>query len=109
MKKIITFLFVFLISIFICINSYAKYVIENTSLVANINIDGEIPKIEFLSVSNTNEGYNKYANKTHTIIVEFRIKEKNIKKNNIEAGIKFFLDDIQFNPSGKEIKKKEED
>ena len=58
MKKIITFLFVFLISIFICINSYAKYVIENTSLVANINIDGEIPKIEFLSVSNTNEKYN---------------------------------------------------
>ena len=108
MKKIITFLFVFLISIFICINSYAKYVIENTSLVANINIDGEIPKIEFLSVSNTNEEYNKYANKTHTITVEFRIKEKNIKKDNIQAGIKFFLDDIQFNPSGKEIKKKED-
>ena len=108
MKKLIAFLFIFLISIFICINSYAKYVIENTSLVANINIDGEIPKIEFLNVSNTNEKYNKYANKTHTITVEFRIKEKNIKKDNIQAGIKFFLDDTQFNPSGKEISRREE-
>lgn len=108
MKKSITFLFIFLISIFICINSYAKYVVENTSLVANINIDGEIPKIEFLSVSNTNEKYNKYANKTHTITVEFRIKEKNIKKDNIQAGIKFLLDDIQFNPSVKETNRRED-
>lgn len=108
MKKITVFLCVFFIISFLCVNSYAKYVIENTKIVANINIDGQIPKIEFINVSNTNEKYNKYANKTHTITVEFRIKEKNIKKDNVKAGIKFFLDDIQFNPKGKQIIRREE-
>ena len=106
MKKLIVFLCIFLTIGLLCISSYAKYVIENTSLVANINIDGEIPKIEFLSVKNSNEKYNKYANKTHTITIELRVKERNIKKDNTKANIKFLLDDTEFRPRTWELSRR---
>ena len=104
MKKLVVFLFVFFMISLLCINSYAKYVIEDTSLVANINIDGEIPKIEFISVSNTNEKYNNYANKTHTITINFRVKEKNLKEDNIEGNIKYLLDGVKLRASRIDIK-----
>ena len=103
MKKITVFLCMFLIINFICVNSYAKYVIENTSLVANINIDGKIPKIEFLSVDNTNKAHIDYANKTHTITMKFAVREKNIKEDNTSINMKFFLDDKEFNPKNKNV------
>ena len=106
MKKIAVCLFIFLIISLLGVNSYAKYVIENISLVANINIDGEIPKIELISVSNTNKKYNNYANKTHTITVKFRVKEKNVKENNIFDNIKYLLDDKEINSGSRVIKGK---
>ena len=106
MKKLTVLLCVFFTISFLCINSYAKYVIENTQVVANINIDGEIPKIKFTNISNTNEKYNKYANKTHTITIDFIVKEKNIKEDNISENIKFLLNDIEFSPKGLEISKR---
>ena len=106
MKKIIVILFIFFTISFLCVNSYAKYVIENMSLLANINIDGKIPKIEFLSVSNTNEKQINYANKTHTITIQLGVKESNIKEDNTEKNIQYFLDDIEFIPESKEISKR---
>lgn len=103
MKKLTVFLSIFLTISFLCVNSYAKYIIENTSLVANINIDGEIPKIEFLSVDNTNKEHIDYANKTHTITIKFAVKERNIKEDNTLDSMKFLLDDEQFEPKNKDI------
>lgn len=106
MKKLTVFLCIFLTISFLCVNSYAKYIIENIIFVANINIDGEIPKIEFLSVNNTNIKHIDYANKTHTITIEFGVKERNIKEDNTLANMKFLLDDKQFNPKNKSISRR---
>ena len=84
MKKIVTLLCVFFVITFLSVNSYAKYVIENTNLVANINIDATPPKIELIYVTNSNENNNKYANKTHTIVVQFRVVERNVKKYDLQ-------------------------
>lgn len=98
MKKIIISLCLFFILASLSINSYAKYMIEDIKIVANINIDGEIPKIEFINIENTNKKYNKYANRTHTITIEIRIKEKNIKEDNTKKNLKFLLDNTEFRP-----------
>ena len=57
MKKIVVFISIFFIIISICINSYGKYIFSDVKIVANINIEGKPPEIEFISVSNTNQGY----------------------------------------------------
>lgn len=76
----------FFIGIFILISintiSSAKYIIENTIDVANMNIDRTKPKIELIEIQNTNTNYPKYANKTHTISFKIKVTEKNIKENN---------------------------
>lgn len=107
MKKLTVFLCIFLTMSFLCVNSYAKYIIENTSLVANINIDGEIPKIELLSVDNTNKEHKDYANETHTITIKFAVKERNIKEDYIADNMKFLLDDKQVYPKTKNIIRRE--
>lgn len=107
MRKLVVFLLLFFVIIDICVNTYAKYIFENTTLVANINIDGEPPKIEFINVTNTNEKYNKYANKTHTITIEFRVKERNIKENKIEDYISVSVNDTPFYPRGYKLIKEE--
>ena len=93
MRKIIVLLVTFFIVISICITSYGKYIFSEVKIVANINIEGKPPKIEFTSVTNTNKGYEKYANRSHMIRVIFKVTKKNIKTNNIENNIKFLLDD----------------
>lgn len=57
----------------------AKYLIENQFEIANLNIDRTKPKIELISINNTNKGYEIYANKTHTITIKVKIIEKNIQ------------------------------
>ena len=78
-------LFYFFLGIFILISintiSSAKYIIENTIDVANMNIDRTKPKIELIEIQNTNTNYPKYANKTHTISFKIKVTEKNIKEN----------------------------
>ena len=97
LKKTICFLFVFFLIISIYKACYAKYIIEDTKVVADINIDGKKPKIEIINVSNTNEKHNKYANKTHIITINLRVEEKNIKENNLENNIEFLLGDTKIN------------
>ena len=81
MKKIV-FLLIFLICMIISTNTYAKYVIENEAVIAEIKIDPQPPTIEFIDVFNDNtKEYNHYAKKSNTIEAKIIVKEKNIKEN----------------------------
>lgn len=81
-KNIIKLLSIFLTMMFIIsINTIinAKYIIQNEFCIANLNIDRTKPKVELVSISNTNTGYEKYASKNHTIKVNIKITDKNLK------------------------------
>lgn len=105
MKKIFVFISIFFIIISICVNSYGKYIFEEVRTVAEIKIEavseGKRPEVLLTSVMNTNTGYEKYANKSHTITVSFEVKEEYLKEDNIEDNIIFLLDDKAIIP-GKE-------
>lgn len=60
-------------------NIYAKYIFQNEFYIANLNIDRTKPKVELLSINNSNTGYENYANKTHTITIKVKITDKNLK------------------------------
>ena len=47
------------------------------------NIDKENPVAEIIEISNTNTGYEKYANKTHEIILKVKISDSNKLINNL--------------------------
>lgn len=67
----------FLLIIFINSTSYAKYVFEYKQNAFNIDIDNTPPEVKILSIKNTNQGYEKYANKTHEITIEIKIEDQN--------------------------------
>ena len=71
------FLILFCISIGTIVN--AKYVIDDEFCAFNLDIDRTKPKIEILSINNTNTGFESYANKTHIITIQVKIIEKNLK------------------------------
>ncbi len=71
------FLILFCISIGTIVN--AKYVIDDEFCAFNLDIDRTKPKIEILSINNTNTGFENYANKTHIITIQVKIIEKNLK------------------------------
>lgn len=52
---------------------------QNEFCIANLNIDRTKPYIELVSINNTNTGYEGYASNVHTITVNIKIVEKNIK------------------------------
>lgn len=81
-KISIKLLIILIISIFIILLStiiYAKYIFQNEFYIANLNIDRTTPKIELVSISNSNTDYESYANKTHTITIKVKITDKNLK------------------------------
>ena len=81
-KISIKLLIILIISIFIISLStiiYAKYIFQNEFYIANLNIDRTTPKIELVSISNSNTDYESYANKTHTITIKVKITDKNLK------------------------------
>lgn len=61
----------------------AKYLIEYQNKVAVIDIDRNPPKIELVGLQNTNVGYEKYANQTHTITAQIKVTEEHIISNNM--------------------------
>lgn len=78
---IICLFFIFLLIIpFYYQFSFSKYVFDESFIATKIQIDKK-PIIEVLSVSNTNTGYEKYANHTHDITLRVKITEKNIAIN----------------------------
>lgn len=106
-KLLFIFTLIFIAIFFLFPNiSFSKYIFENTFLIANINIniDTQKPIIELINVNNTNIGYEKYANKTHTITAKIKILENNLKINNINKDtIVIYLDDKIIKPIIKEI------
>lgn len=81
-KILICLFIIFSFSLFFQL-SFAKYVIEETNIVAKLNIDRCKPNIELIDISTSNLVYPNYANKTHLIIGHIKIIEKNIVKNNL--------------------------
>ena len=83
-KLIKKFLLVFIVFIMIesCVN--AKYIFQYELDVADLDIDRTKPVIELISISNTNKGYENYANKTHNITLKVKVIEKNMGTDTIE-------------------------
>ena len=101
-KKFLTIclFFIFLCVIpFYCQFSSAKYVFDTSFDAVKIQIEKK-PIIEILSVSNTNTGYEKYANHTHTITLRVKITEKNIAINHFNRNtIQILINNTIVNPS----------
>lgn len=57
----------------------AKYIFNNEFFIANINIDRTKPQIKLIDITNTNKGYEKYANKNHKIYITVKIMDNNLK------------------------------
>lgn len=86
--------------------SLSKYIFDNTYTIAQIDIDRRPPEIELIKITNTNVGYENYANKTHIITAQIKVIEKNIKENNFNSkNIKILIDKNQIIPSNYEIKR----
>lgn len=81
-KIFISLFFIFIFCIFFQ-TSLAKYVIEDTHVVAKLDIDRCKPNIELIDIVSSNTDYHTYANKTHLITGHIKITEKNIVRNNL--------------------------
>lgn len=96
MKKRIVFLFIFIMIIF-CGNTQAKYVIEQTILIAKINIDTIAPKIELINITSTE--YKENQKEINKINIQIKVIENNIKENH------FNKEKIKIKIVGEEIDK----
>lgn len=106
MKKVAAFLIVFILIITIRINCYAKYIIDNSAIIANIKIDGKKPQIELVDVKNTNTSYQNYASKKHKITIKMKVTENNITQNNFDKDhIKILVGDKEQKPEKYKIVK----
>lgn len=82
-KKNIVLLIFILIILGIQNIVYGKYVNERVFKIGEINIDRNPPKIELISIENSNQQYPGYASKLHEISIKIKIIEKNIKNISI--------------------------
>lgn len=63
---------------------FAKYIFEYEEIVFELDIDRTLPKAEIFEIINSNIGYEKYANKTHEIIVKIKVYDNNKLNNNFK-------------------------
>ena len=84
-KKFFISLFLVLIFIFLFQTNLAKYVIEDTYVVAKLDIDRTKPNIEFMYFTSSNISYANCTNKMNLLTIYFKITEKNILKNSLYA------------------------
>lgn len=97
---VLFFIFLFIIPFYYQF-SFSKYVFDESFIATKIKIDKK-PIIEVLSVSNTNTGYEKYANHSHDITLRVKITEKNIATNHFNQNtIQILVNDTVINPSMK--------
>lgn len=59
---------------------YAKYLFQNEFCIANVEIDRTKPKIDVVYIKNTNSDYPNYASKKHSITVELKVFDRNLKE-----------------------------
>ena len=85
MKRKMAFLFCVIIIVF-CKENYAKYIVEQTILIAEINIDTIFPEIELISITETPEK-EQYKVNFQIKVVENNIKINKFNKENIVARI----------------------
>lgn len=85
MKRKIAFLFCVIIIVF-CKENHAKYIVEQTILIAEINIDTIFPEIELISITETPEK-EQYKVNFQIKVVENNIKINKFNKENIVARI----------------------
>lgn len=85
MKRKIAFLFCVIIIVF-CKENYAKYIVEQTILIAEINKDTIFPEIELISITETPEK-EQYKVNFQINVVENNIKINKFNKENIVARI----------------------
>lgn len=96
----IFFMLLFLIS-FCYYTVFSKYIFNYTFKTTNICINKK-PEIEIVSISNTNTGYEKYANRTHEIHLKVKVTEKSITINNFNSDyINIFINNENINSSPK--------
>lgn len=81
-KILITLFFIFIFTILFQI-TFAKYVIEDTQVVAKLDIDCCKPNIELIDITSSNKNYPTYANQTHVITGHLKLTEKNIVRNDL--------------------------
>lgn len=82
MKKKVVFLFIFILIVFYETNQ-AKYMVEQTTLIAKINIDTLPPKIELMNI--TSIPYKE--EKIYKINIQVKVTENNIKDNQFNKKI----------------------
>ena len=78
MKRKIAFLFCVIIIVF-CKENYAKYIVEQTILIAEINIDTIFPEIELISITETPE------KEQYKVNFQIKVVENNIKINKFKS------------------------
>lgn len=104
--KIVIALFIGIFVVLIDTIINAKYIVQNEFYIANIDIDRTNPKIELLSVTNTNNDYKNYANKIHTIAVTVQIVDENLKSVFCDKEhIKLKVDDVYISSESLQITK----
>ena len=92
------FIFLFLIPFYYQF-SFSKYVFNESFIATKIQIDKK-PVIEVLSISNTNTGYEKYANSTHFVTLRIQVTEKNVAMNHFTRdNIQILVNDTTTKPS----------
>lgn len=95
MKRMLILLFVFVTIIFNG-TSYAKYVMEHETTIAQINIDTIPPKVEVTSIESKENKQN--SSSIYEINVKVKIIENNIKENNFNKNqISIKMGEIEFN------------
>ena len=79
--------------------SFSKYIFNDSFTATKIQIQKK-PTIEILGISNTNTGYEKYANVSHVVSFRVKITEKNVAINQFNRDhIQIFINDTLTHPS----------
>ncbi len=99
--KILICLFIFFTCPIFFPFSSAKYVIENVTKVAIVNIDSTKPQIKLVDIKTSNLEPNSTNN---LITIHFKVVEKHIAKNNLSTdNIKIFADNKIMTPQYKDF------
>lgn len=72
-------LIVSMLIISICSAIQAKYIFQYEFDIANLNIDRTRPKIELLSIDNSNTTDKEHAHKSDIITIKIKISDRNLK------------------------------
>ena len=92
------FIFLFLLPFYYQF-SFSKYVFDDFFTATKIQIDKK-PIIEVIGISNSNKGYETYANSTDFVALRVKITEKNITINQFHQDmIQILIGETKISPS----------